>query len=70
MGNYSGKDITGDGFAFEPSGDFLSSGATKSSTAIANAVNGAITYVKTLTFEAPETNPDGDGGDNGEGGNS
>ena len=70
MGNYSGQDITGDGFAFEPSGDFLSSGATKSSTAIANAVNGAITYVKTLTFEAPEKNPDGDGGDNGEGGNS
>lgn len=73
MDNYSGVDITADGFTFEPAGDFLTSGATKSSTAIANAVNGAVTYVKTLTFETPDNNPDGDegdNGDNGEGGNA
>ena len=52
MGNYSNVDITADGIVFEPTGDFLSSGATYSSTAIANAVNGAVSYIKTLNFEA------------------
>lgn len=56
MENYSGVDITDDGFAFvtvKPS-DYVSTGATKSSTAINNAINGAITYIKTFNFETEE----------------
>lgn len=71
MDNYSGVDITADGFAFTPAGDFLTSGATRSSTAIANAVNGAIDYLKTLTFETPDggdnEGDEGESGDNGDG---
>ncbi|MDE7082432.1 MAG: hypothetical protein K2O89_01850 [Clostridia bacterium] len=79
MGNYSNVDITADGFEFAPAGDFLTSGATKSSTAIVNAVNGAVSYIKTVKFETsePEEPEEGEGEDsgndsdeNGEGGNA
>ena len=55
MGNFSNKDITADGFAFEvvSGGDYISSGATYSSKAIANAVNGAVTFIK--GFEIPDS---------------
>lgn len=56
MGNYAGVDISGDGFEFittKPS-DYVSTGATMSSTAINNAINGAINYLKTLSFDQPE----------------
>lgn len=46
-----------DGIYYDPNGDdnFLVSGATMSSTAICNAVNGAITFVKTQIFGETET---------------
>ncbi len=55
-----------DGIIYEPrekeskddiNGGYLSSGATKSSTAIDNAVNGAISYVKTEIFGETSVNP-------------
>ncbi len=42
---------------FYPSDGYLSTGATKSSTAICNAVNGAVTFVNTTIFENVEVNP-------------
>lgn len=42
---------------FYPSDGYISTGATKSSTAICNAVNGAVDYVNTVIFNNVETNP-------------
>lgn len=42
---------------FDPSDGYVSTGATKSSTAICNAVNGAVNYVNTVIFNNVETNP-------------
>ncbi|MGN0805771.1 MAG: hypothetical protein ACI4MC_01925, partial [Candidatus Coproplasma sp.] len=42
---------------FYPSDGYVSTGATKSSTAICNAVNGAVTYVNTVIFQNIEVNP-------------
>lgn len=44
LDNYKGVVYDGS-FEFNPSGDYVSSGATKSSTAINNAVNGALKYL-------------------------
>lgn len=46
-----------DGIIYDTGDGYLSSGATKSSTAINNAVNGAISYVKTEIFGEINTNP-------------
>ena len=42
---------------FYPSDGYISTGATKSSTAICNAVNGAVDYVNTVIFNNVQTNP-------------
>lgn len=73
LDKYAGVDISGDGFAFaitdnkEDYGDFVSSGATRSSRAINYAINGAINYIKTLSFDEPAQG--GDTSDTDEGGN-
>ncbi|MGN1373107.1 MAG: hypothetical protein ACI4VK_03550 [Candidatus Coproplasma sp.] len=42
---------------FDPSDGYISTGATKSSTAICNAVNGAVKYVNTVVFNNVDVNP-------------
>ncbi|MBD5584456.1 MAG: hypothetical protein HDQ88_05190 [Clostridia bacterium] len=60
LDKYQGVDISEDGFAFATTENkddyngFVSTGATRSSRAINNAINGAITYIKTLNFEPEE----------------
>ena len=46
-----------DGIYYEPVGDFLVTGATMSATAICNAVNGAIAFVKTDILGGVVSNP-------------
>lgn len=55
LDKFSGLDIN-EGLVFTPTGDFLTTGATMSSTAICNAVNGAVDYLKALTLEGGNEN--------------